>query len=309
MNISSYIIILLEEHEYVILPGLGAFIAVYQPALLINEGRTMLPPTRRISFNPDLKINDGLLAGFLARQLKISPSRANKILEQYSEELIYRLDQDGKVVFDHLGILRLENNQFLFEADSSTVVSPGSFGLEPVAAEPVIPAYCRPVEPEEKKQKRKTSYWTWAASFALFIGILSLIWLGFFREKPVPVVQPVAIPNDTLLNPHQFQASPVDSAAAILPGIQAPKPEYTLPKHPRKELYYTIGGSFKSKQNAEDYFRKMSEQGYHPLQLGLIRNFWVVALDTFLTEKEAAEAADRFTTQHPNADMWIYHRE
>ena len=60
IELSQHIEVLLLENDCVIVPGLGGFVAHYTPAIQVEEN-VFLPPTRTIGFNPQLKLNDGLL--------------------------------------------------------------------------------------------------------------------------------------------------------------------------------------------------------------------------------------------------------
>mgnify|MGYP000802840522 FL=1 len=61
IELAQHIEALLLENDCVIVPGLGGFVAHYTPAMRVAEENTFLPPTRIIGFNPQLKMNDGLL--------------------------------------------------------------------------------------------------------------------------------------------------------------------------------------------------------------------------------------------------------
>lgn len=55
---------------------------------------------------------------------------------------------------------------------------------------------------------------------------------------------------------------------------------------PHTESYYTVGGSFKSPENADKFFNLLTAKGYHPVHLGLTGNFYLVAIDSFATERK-----------------------
>ena len=61
IELAQHIEVLLLENDCVIVPGLGGFVAHYTPAMRVAEENVFLPPTRIIGFNPQLKMNDGLL--------------------------------------------------------------------------------------------------------------------------------------------------------------------------------------------------------------------------------------------------------
>ena len=62
ISLGKHIEILLWEHDCVIVPGLGAFIANHASACYNENGDNMfLPPYRNVCFNQSLATNDGLL--------------------------------------------------------------------------------------------------------------------------------------------------------------------------------------------------------------------------------------------------------
>ncbi|NLA48282.1 MAG: hypothetical protein GX876_02335, partial [Bacteroidales bacterium] len=63
MDITSFIRELLFSHDCVIVPGFGGFVGNYAPARIDRATSTFYPPSKQISFNRNLRNNDGLLAG------------------------------------------------------------------------------------------------------------------------------------------------------------------------------------------------------------------------------------------------------
>lgn len=61
IELAQHIEVLLLENDCVIIPGFGGFIAHYAPAMRVAEENIFLPPTRVIGFNPQLRLNDGVL--------------------------------------------------------------------------------------------------------------------------------------------------------------------------------------------------------------------------------------------------------
>ena len=61
IELAQHIEALLLENDCVIVPNFGGFVAHYAPATYVKEENLFLPPTRTIGFNPQLKLNDGVL--------------------------------------------------------------------------------------------------------------------------------------------------------------------------------------------------------------------------------------------------------
>ena len=105
IELSQHIEVLLLENDCVIVPGLGGFVAHYTPAIQVEENM-FLPPTRTIGFNPQLKLNDGLLVQSYMAVYDTNFSDASKIVEDEVSELIIMLHKEGKVDLDNVGEIR-----------------------------------------------------------------------------------------------------------------------------------------------------------------------------------------------------------
>jgi hypothetical protein len=61
MQLNKQIIDLLFEHDCVIIPGFGGFVAQYSSASFEEISQSFVPPSKSILFNKNLINNDGLL--------------------------------------------------------------------------------------------------------------------------------------------------------------------------------------------------------------------------------------------------------
>ena len=103
IELAQHIEALLLENDCVIVPGLGGFVAHYTPAMRMKEENIFLPPTRVVGFNPQLKMNDGLLVQSYMSVYGTSFSDATKRVERKVETLITALHEDGKVNLPNIG--------------------------------------------------------------------------------------------------------------------------------------------------------------------------------------------------------------
>jgi hypothetical protein len=116
VDLGRYINSLLLDYDTVIIPGLGAFITEYIPAEPDNENEEMAPPSKKISFEPRIKNNDGLLMGKIAQSEQISDIEALDKIENERDSILFRLDKGEKVTIKNIGILSSgENREILFE--------------------------------------------------------------------------------------------------------------------------------------------------------------------------------------------------
>ena len=139
IELSRHIETLLLENDCVILPGFGGFITHYAPAAWDSQEYTFRPPTRIVGFNPQLKINDGLLAQSYMAAHDTSFGKAMQMLEKEIEELRQTLHEDGAADLRNVGRLRCSMHQvydFTPYADGMTapeLYGLGSFKMLPLA--------------------------------------------------------------------------------------------------------------------------------------------------------------------------------
>ena len=137
LNLSNFIHSLLLENETVIIPGFGAFISTYKPAEI--SGNDIKPPSKEISFNQQIKNNDGLLVEIIARKAKISQGNAMKRVEKARENMLYELDNGETVILENIGSFSYnQNNEIVFSPFSEENLLLDSFGLESISKEDVV---------------------------------------------------------------------------------------------------------------------------------------------------------------------------
>jgi hypothetical protein len=72
MKLEKYIDQLLFRYQCVTVPGFGAFLTETQSTQWIESTNTFSPPKKLLSFNSNIKNNDGLLANHIATTEKIT---------------------------------------------------------------------------------------------------------------------------------------------------------------------------------------------------------------------------------------------
>ncbi len=390
MDISEHIAELLEDHDYVILPGAGAFMAAYRPARpdsdsdsdsdsakgsgiesrsgngdgsgSIRGSGLLLPPSREITFQPSMKMDDGVLTGYLMRQMGQTHQEARKRVTDYADDLLYRLHQEGQVCLDHLGTLTLQEGVMGFTPLEALERLPDAYGLAPVAYGPppvdpvgVIPAgkpsadTPDPVKLEhatlpERRFRRKTLMLLLPAMGVVAAALL--FWIFYFRggsspesstrnsrQEVSPTGNEITSPstsrevgatpgtltmgdqNDTADAITRQIAADLDSTGKGRSGVGKGSDGKALSAPPKtaagasataQRPYYLVAGSFRSEKNAGDFMQKLIREGYQPVNLGQVGSYFIVATDSFMTEREAVRAANRYNEQHPGSEAWIY---
>lgn len=129
-RLDRHIEILLLSNDCVIVPGLGGFMAHYVPARYDDADFMFIPPTRTLGFNPQLTMNDSLLAQAYIEAYDISYPEAIRRIEEEVNELQQQMEMDGEYIL--MGIGRLYYNiegKMQFEPCDAGILTPSLYGL------------------------------------------------------------------------------------------------------------------------------------------------------------------------------------
>lgn len=129
MKVDKHISELLFEHDCVIVPDFGGFVANYAPAKINPSQHTFTPPSKNISFNKHLRSNDGLLANHIVTTEKTTYPEALKYISHFTSSTTAQLKKGGKVTIEEVGSLYLDTERNIqFEPDTTNYLL-DAFGL------------------------------------------------------------------------------------------------------------------------------------------------------------------------------------
>ena len=169
-ELSRHIEVLLLENDCVIVPGLGGFIAHNKAAEFKDSANIFCPPLRTIGFNPQLTINDGLLAQSYMQSYDTDFPDASRKIESVVSQIKDSLYKNGQAELDNIGTLYYTMaGTYGFEPYGNAFFSPslyglGSFSISPLselasvkesAAEQRIVIETVPSSVESPKEKNK----------------------------------------------------------------------------------------------------------------------------------------------------------
>ena len=130
IELDRHIEILLLDNDCVIVPGLGGFMAHHVEARYEEDEQAFLPPLRTLGFNPQLKINDSLLAQSYIEAYDISYPEAILRIEDEVNELTQILQNEGRYELNNIGILELnEDGNYVFTPCEAGILTPSLYGL------------------------------------------------------------------------------------------------------------------------------------------------------------------------------------
>jgi hypothetical protein len=121
-------------NDYLVLPDFGGFVLKKSPAHFSSSGTLILPPSKSVSFNVQLKQNDGLFVQWLQAELKCEAKDALAHLHDFAGYCKSLLQNRGRLTIEDIGFFYLDfENNICFEPQQQTNFLTSSFGLTPVS--------------------------------------------------------------------------------------------------------------------------------------------------------------------------------
>ena len=152
-NLAKHIELLLRDNDCVILPGFGGFIAHAVPAYYVSEEHLYYPPSRSISFNTAITMNDGLLAQSYMRSYNVDYAQAVYLIDVAIEKMRDTLDEEGSVTIPRIGTIKQDIYQTVqFIAEPAGISSPLHFGLGTLAISTLAQLQALPGTTAPKKE-------------------------------------------------------------------------------------------------------------------------------------------------------------
>lgn len=135
--VTRHIEYLLRHHSCVVLPGLGALLVQWLPAVMSPVLGQVTPPRRTMVFNPSIRHDDGLIAASISRLEGLSHQEAVAKVKADVEAMHQALRQDGSVSLGRIGHLTRQGSAMIFTVSPWAERCADTFGLQPVKAAPV----------------------------------------------------------------------------------------------------------------------------------------------------------------------------
>jgi nucleoid DNA-binding protein len=312
MMIEKHISALLYRFQCVTVPGFGAFLTETQPAQLNDDTHTFYPPKKLISFNANLKNNDGLLANHIALQEKISYDQAVANIGQVTEMWYARLQSRETLALKNLGLMAYNTEgSLVFTPDTPINYLTDAFGLSAIISPAVKREHYKlQAEALEEKapviftpeRKRDYSYLKYAAVFALLSGVGGT---GFkvYRDREIDA--------QTLLVEQSVQEKVNNRIQQATFFIDNPLPavKLSLKEDSRTYPYHVVAGAFRSEANAIKAMNQLIAKGFKARKLDKNRfGLYPVLYGSFATY---AEAHENMITIHKANDReaWLLVKE
>lgn len=198
-ELARHIEVLLLENDCVIVPGLGGFIAHNKAAEFKDSANVFCPPVRTIGFNPQLIINDGLLAQSYMQAYDTDFPDASRKIESVVSQIKDSLYKNGQAELENIGTLYYTMaGVYGFEPYQNAFFSPSLYGLGSFSISPLSelkPVKETAVEPriiietvssceEDRKEKAKQRHIIKRMAEHA-VGIAAAVILFFVLSVPV----------------------------------------------------------------------------------------------------------------------------
>ncbi|MBL7953349.1 MAG: SPOR domain-containing protein [Flavobacteriales bacterium] len=313
---------LLFEHDCVIVPGWGGFLAQYRPARLDQARHVIHPPSKDVGFNRHLLRNDGLLTDRIAKRDEVGFASANSIIEGEVAAWRAALDSTGRLELPRIGIFYRDAQRNLqFDPDDRANFLKEAFGLRPVTATPVLREVPRepqviPLPRVDAVVREKGGFnWAAAAGIALlltagavgtFIGLnggTGAFAFGSrptstYAEAPVPVAPMVARASMFALPEGAFgvQTFPLtdNDSVSLTVDMGAAPADTTAVAIPKKTgialRFHLVGGCFAQPENADRLLKELQDKGYPARRLARYGELHPVVFGSYADRTEALNA-------------------
>ena len=336
IELERHIEILLLSNDCVIVPDLGGFMAHHIEARYDEEDKMFLPPQRTLGFNPQLKLNDSLLAQSYVEAYDISYPEAVRRIEAEVVELKQHLENEGCYELNDIGLLKVNDEGKLeFTPCEAGILTPELYGLSSFEMKPIREAVTPAVvvrvkEPEEEPSGERaiTVKMSWirntvavaAALLAFFLmtkpvsnseqpGVMmSQINLPIMPKEPAKATVKLernAAPTEDLL-----QSDVATEAPAVKEEPTEPEPQTVTPAEPAEPAeqanYCIVVASQVSQKGADAFVKQLRKKGFDDARVYIYNKIRRVVCGSFQTE---AQAYSRLQSVHQDAELaeaWVF---
>ncbi|MEN9908059.1 MAG: hypothetical protein RLZZ540_1208 [Bacteroidota bacterium] len=312
MNIEHYIGQLLYRYQCVTVPGFGAFLTEIQSAQWVESANSFFPPKKLISFNTNIKNNDGLLANHIARAEKTSYEYAISAIQYEVLNWKKALEQNKMLTIKNVGsfVLTATNNLVFTPLEQKNYLT-SSFGLSSFVS-PVVKRDSSvetaevieesPVISLVTEERNGRSYLKYAAIFVLGLGLLGSVGYPVYQNQ---------IASETVLVEQAVQKQVESKIQEATFFIKSPMAPVTLSVKVNKETkevkmsYHVVAGAFRDESNAQQVLKKLTKMGYKARRLEVNKHgLYPVLYGSFATYAEAQKVKNE-VRESENPEAWL----
>ncbi len=310
MLIEKHISDLLYRYQCVTVPGFGAFLTETVSAHVTGSASSFFPPKKVVSFNANVKNNDGLLANHVALQEKMSYELAVIKIGDVVNEWTYLLQNRNRVVLKNIGEISVNNEMnWVFEPANTVNYLTDSFGLSSfVSPEITREVLKQEVEALEEKapiiftpeRKKDYSYLKYAAIFVVMLGAGGFGYKTYYDQQ---------IETKTLAvqkNVQEKVQQQIQQATFVINApVEAVELSVAVPVE-EKMPYHLVAGAYRSEENANKAITELKAAGFENAKMLPMNkhNLYPVVYGSFNNLNEAQTERKNIQKSH-NAEAWL----
>lgn len=300
-KVFTYLEFALPIHNCVIIPELGGFI-VNQEEPLHHIDANVCVPGYMITFNPDLKHDDGVIVSYYIRDGKMTYNAALQKIKDFVKGLKQELSTQKPVTCGRLGSLYMnKEGKLLFEANPSFVF-PSLYGLTAVGLSNL----------SDINRRESASRKSFPIKYTLGSVAAALVAMFLFTVPSANVSNNTglqgAIPQQSgFIYSLAEQVKPlleVDSVKVVEAKAES-KVSEAQPQSLR--TYYIIVGGEDTQSRAERLLDKIKKNGLQSVNILEAGGRFRIYVASFSDKPEAEGFLDTFRKENPKYETaWLY---
>jgi nucleoid DNA-binding protein len=324
MGMEQYLNELLYRYNCVVIPDFGAFLTQRKSAYVHRATHTFYPPRKLVSFNEQLRSNDGLLISYMAEAEQSGYETMLDKVDLTVREWKQKLKNGERISFLNIGELWVnKEGKIQFQPSEQINFLTASYGLSSFVASPVTREVLKEqvvdleaevplvFTPEQRQINHLRPYLKYAAVFLLALSV-GLTGYRTYQQgvynRHLAVEEAEQQVSRRIQEATFFDASPIElSALSLGTRPESPEPETVFAKIEKKaqKTHYIIAGAFQFKKNAEKKIKQLKKKGFDAAYIGTNDfGLYMVAYDSFTDAAEALRVL-REIKQTESRDAWL----
>jgi hypothetical protein len=307
MQIEKHISDLLYRYQCVTVPGFGAFLTETVSAHVTGSASSFFPPKKVVSFNANVKNNDGLLANHVALQEKMSYELAVIKINDVVTEWTYLLQNRNRLALKNIGEISVNNEMnWVFEPANTINYLTDAFGLTSfVSPEITREKLKQEVEALEERapiiftpqRKRNYSYLKYAAVFTVMFGAGTFGYKMYYDQQ---------VMEQTLIVEKKVQEKVQQQIQEATFMLSNPIPSVELAIVEEKMPYHLVAGAYRNEENANKAIAELTAAGFENAKMLPLNKhkLYPVVYASFKTLNEAQSERRAIQKSH-NAEAWL----
>jgi hypothetical protein len=312
---------LLYRFDCVIMPNFGAFLAKNISSQYHTNTQIFYPPKRTLTFNAQLKSDDGLLIKSLAKTHHLSYAQAEKEVHDFVNDLNTTLETSHKIYLEQIGTFEHTSESILRFYPDNNSLRTDTFGLQPLQIESLYhkntdSSSVQVLEPEKNQPQEESAtqksplYIKYAAIGLIALGIIGLIGYSAYQNQFKK--------HNSVVEDHQ-KPSVKDQLQSADFQLQHSLPKFTFSvtndenvvdhQQDKHIKFHIIAGAFRYKSNAIKKQNQLKKQGFESQMIG--KNTYglhQVSYKSFATREDALNSL-RKIKQNEDQRAWLLIKE